>query len=62
MNAPKHLYESCRDPGCMRLPCKAFKDGKAEGYKDGHSDGWMDGGAAGYSAGYAAGSASVGSS
>jgi len=46
---PRHLYQSCRDDDCQRVPCTAFRDGRAEGYQDGYSDGE----AAGYRAGQA---------
>jgi hypothetical protein len=52
---PKHLYQACHDEECSRIPCEAFREGRAEGYQNGHADG----SAAGFDAGFAAGAASV---
>jgi hypothetical protein len=52
---PKHLYQACHDEDCERIPCEAFREGRAEGYQNGHADG----SAAGFDAGFAAGAASV---
>jgi len=49
--SPPHLYESCRDEDCRRIPCAAYRAGKAEGIEEGT--------AASYEAGFAAGAASV---
>jgi hypothetical protein len=53
----QHRYARCRDTGCERLPCVAYKDGYQDGYGDGHEDGYSAGYDAGYAAGYAAGKA-----
>ena len=31
----QHRYESCRDPDCPRLACRAYKDGYDDGFADG---------------------------
>jgi hypothetical protein len=51
--APKHEYQRCKDEGCARVACVAYR----EGYADGHRIGFTEGEEAGYQAGHAAGAA-----
>lgn len=30
-----HLYQTCRDAGCGRLACMAYRDGYDDGFADG---------------------------
>jgi hypothetical protein len=55
--APKHEYQRCKDEGCARVGCVAYREGYEEGFGDGQGIGFANGQAAGYQAGYAAGSA-----
>ena len=36
---PVHLYETCQDEECMRIPCMAYREGRREGYDEGFPDG-----------------------
>jgi len=47
--ASKHDYQSCKDDGCKRSACVAYKAGYQEGYSHGFSDGFS----AGFDAGLA---------
>lgn len=51
-SVPRHLYQSCRDKDCKRLPCVAWKEGREEGFAEGEESG--------YAKGYAAGAKSCG--
>lgn len=58
MGNGQHRYARCKDRGCERLPCVAYKDG----YDDGYDDAWEEAQAAiaaAYQAGYAAGAAAA---
>lgn len=37
--ARPHDYARCRDAGCDRVACEAFREGREEGYEDGYEDG-----------------------
>lgn len=45
--APKHLYQSCQDKDCKRMPCAAFREGREEGRIEGEETGYAKGYAAG---------------
>jgi hypothetical protein len=40
---PVHLYETCQDEECKRIPCLAYREGRQEGYEEGHQDGYGEG-------------------
>jgi hypothetical protein len=46
-----HRPSRCRDQGCERPLCTAYREGREDGYDDGYEDG--------YRAGYAAGAAAA---
>jgi hypothetical protein len=54
---PQHRYETCKDDGCQRLACRAYKEGYANGFDDGRAAGYQAGHADGYAEGYADGAA-----
>ena len=35
-------YDLCRDPGCERYGCVAYREGREDGYQDGYDDGLAD--------------------
>jgi len=51
----EHRYETCRDEGCERFPCRVFAEGYRAGYGAGHAAGMAEGEAIGYAEGHAAG-------
>jgi hypothetical protein len=51
----EHRYQTCRDPGCERFPCRVYDEGYRRGYDDGKAAGFAEGYAAGYGEGHADG-------
>lgn len=48
-----HRPSRCRDRDCLRPLCRAYREGREDGWDDGHEAGFSEG----YQAGYAAGAA-----
>ena len=40
---PEHRYTACRDEGCKRTGCLAYREGRRDGYEDGYAEGFPDG-------------------
>jgi hypothetical protein len=59
-----HRFETCQDPACPRLTCRAYRQGYADGYEAGSAAGYAAGHSVGYAEGhadgYAEGSAAAG--
>jgi hypothetical protein len=56
--AEKHDYATCKDDGCKRSLCVAYKTGCKTGYQDGFGDGFGAGHSSGHREGFAEGLAS----
>ena len=52
---PQHRFETCQDPSCPRLTCRAYRQGYADGYEAGSAAGYAAGHSVGYAEGHAAG-------